>query len=974
MDVPRFGPRLMDSHGKHMAKLKTVKLHRFVDKHRERARCVNALYVSTGEPDGGIDRVVEQMSVWGYTHKVNDIKKDSVDMSDPDGMSQACYDADVLIVGSSKKKELTARHVLSLVRAGWFGIMPQWDVLWYGLNDYVPEGGPDMFELGPVCTGSDFAMDAISMLHAHIRRRDDWAARQGCMRLLRGEVVGGLVRLSRDVSRPGSDVVKAFKKKLTSDGIDGELDTKMLFTALEMLENGFKYGISKASMAPNAVLEKLHILGGGPKKLRSEHRRPLDPPNDPYPTDSHSVEKWAQWMVHTVLLWMRMYGIERVWYDWHKSVVGRQPEKSLLDSVKQWPELEQNLAGKSFGFRWQAMVTALLDVRGVNVIGVECENPTGHKCGCSCLGCTGNTCLCGCTLCAGNGGYDVDVKVRIGSLDVPMQVGSFEGALNHDADVIHPISSTPYGTTGGSVDTDTVSERDTKRIREKLRQTPPGGIALMIDPVAGGMKWEPNVDWWYGGVKDKCLVLLDISNKTSTIYHSAPGPLVDAAIQVCRALGSGEPTITRIQSWPGSGECPPFCPDTVEGLKTAIQQDPDKWAADVTGALYYPEYVSAYCDSMKDLRGLVPTIRHAVNKYKESGRNWRWEAALTKSLDTLKDILAESLEQVPIPELVDAARSLHNMLWDLDAVKSEDEYTSHSILMIPERPHLYTLDNMVRIVGMLGADAPPETLEALTAVARFEKREDGKGYRIVLGTRLNMLVDKQPEWYAENEALLFGASDGLDVDLMGAYMMNNIGWRPIMEKYPHLAREAVRNASKDRDDNRMYVFMSCVLSGIKGYGMKDSIRFLSDVGAFGVAVSVCAWLVNDEANHPNNKARYYKACIRFWETALECAPDQAGKFGVMEFADSIKNDDWKRLMLRSCGLADGNISRPTSVVMRATDGEFDDSSAQIMELVLRAQPQIISDLAVQHALSMVPDDMRKPLLDKAGLAVVDVDA
>ena len=976
MDVPRFGPRFnMDSHMRHMEKLKTVKMYRFVDNCRERARCMNVLYVGTEEPDEGIDRVVKQMSVWGYTHKVNDVKKDSVDMSDTDGMFQACYDADVLIVGSSKKKELTARHVLSLVRAGWFGIMPQWDVLWYGLNDYVPEGGPDMFEMGPVCTGSDFAVEAISLLHAHVRRRDDWAARQGCMRLLWGEMVGGLARLSGTVSRPGSDVVKAFKEKLTSDGMGDELDAKMLFTALEMLENGYRYGISKAWMAPDTVLRELPLLGGGPKKLRKGHRRPLNPPNDPYPIDSHSIEKWAYCMAHTTLLWMKEYGVERVWTDWHRSVVGTPPSESLLDSIRQrpeWSELETQLTRKLFGYRWQAMVTVLLDVRGINVVGVECESPTGHKCGCGCPGCAGNTCLCGCDICAGSGGYDIDVKVRMGSLDVPMQVGTFEGALNRDADVVHPISSSPYGMTGGSVDTDTVSERDTRRIREKLRQTPPGGMALVIAPMSGGMDREPNVDWWYGGVKDKCLVLLDVSNRKSEIYHSAPEPLVDAAIRVCRALGSDEPTITSIQSWPGPGECPPFCPDTVEGLKAAIRRDPDKWAADVTGALYYPEYVSAYCGSMEELegskvlRGLVPTIQHTVDKYRETGQSSGWETALTKSLDALNSILNESLEQVPAPELVDAARALHNMLWDLDAVKSEDEYASHSMLMIPERPHLYILDNMVRIVDRLGADTPPEILEALTTVARFGKREDGKGYRIVLGTRLGVLVSKQSKWYEENESLLFGASDGLGVDLMGAYMMNNRGWQPIMEKYPHLAREAVRNASVDRGDNRMYVFMSCVLSDIKGYGMKDSIQFLSDAGALGVAVSVCAWLVNNEAGRPDNEAKYYNACIRFWETALECVPEQAGKFGAIEFADSIKNDDWKRLMLRSCQLADGNMVRPTGVVMRATDGGFDETCARIVELVLRAQPQIASDLAVRHALSVVPEDRLKSLLDVLG--------
>ena len=824
MDIPRFGPKLdMDSHVKHTGAFKTVKMYRFVDECRERARCVNVLHASTVESDKGMEYVVERMKVWGYALKINDVKKD---MSDRDGMLQACYDADMLIVGSSKKKTKSgaARYVLNLVRGGWFGIMPQWDVLWYGLNEYVPEGGPEMFGSGPVCSGCDFAADAVSMLHAHIRRRDDEAAMRGCMDLLWGEVMGSVAVLYRTVSESGRGIVEAFRKELTAEGINGEHpDVKMLFIALKILENGHRSGLSTALMVPDDVVEELQLLGGA-EELRKGHRLPLDPPNDPYPTDSHSIEKWAYCMAHTVLQWTKEYGVERVWADWHKSVVGRPPEKSLFDSVKQWPELAEKLNLKPSGFKWQAMVTAMLGAQGVKVLGAEYEKNDGPKCECKCHVCASDKataqtkpaprvagptdcrkagllrgerdkCLCGCVHCSGSGWHDVDVKVRVGCLDVPIQIDSFEGAVNHDDDVFQTTSSTPYGMTGGFVDMRTARERDTNHIREKLRQTPPGGIALVLYPILGGMGIDPNVDWWYGGVKEKCLVLLDVNNKESRIYHSASEQLVNAARHVCHALGSGEPTITLIQARPGPGKCPPFCPDTTTGLVKAIQLDPDAWAADVTGALYYPEYVSAYCYSMKDLGGLVPAIRHAVDRYVESRGcedNNSWWRAIHDSLNALNNIPHESLGQVPVHELVKAASALRGVARDLDTVKSGDGYASRSILEIPKRPHLYALHNMARIVGKLGNDAPPETLETLTAAAKFGKREDGTGYRIVLGAMLNVLVHNQKKWYAENESLLFGAPDGLDVDLMGSYMMNNIGWQPIMEKYPQLAREAVR--------------------------------------------------------------------------------------------------------------------------------------------------------------------------------------
>ena len=1005
MGIPKFGPRLdADSHRNHMKAFKTSKMYRFVDECRKRARCVNVLHLSTEESDKGMDPVIDRMNMWGYALKENEVNTGSIDMSDRDGMLQACYDADILIVGSSKNKAKSgdAGYMLGLVCDGWFGIMPHWDVLWYGLNDYTPEGGPEMFGVGPVCSGCDFTVDAVSMLHAHIRRRDDEAAMRGCMDLLWGEVMVGMARLSREVSESGKYIVEAFREKLTSDGLnDKHLDVKMLVMSLKMLENGRRSGLSTAFMVPEDVAEDMQHLGGGAEELRKSHRRPLDPPNDQYPTDSHAIEKWAYCMAYTAMQWVKEYHIVRVWTDWHEHMVGRPPGKNLFESVKQWPELEEKLKQRPSGFRLQAMVTAMLHAGGVDVLGAECEKNNGPKCECTCQTCasdktdgqtkpashaTGPTdcrqagllgserdsCLCGCDNCSGHGWHDVDVKVNVCGLDVPIQIGSFEGSMNHDKDVFQTTSSTPYGMTGGFLDTRTARERDTERIRKKLRQTPPDGIALIIDFTQYGMDVEPNVGWWYGGVRDKCMVLLDVKNKKSRIYHSAPKQLVDAAKQVCSALGSDEQTIHHIQARPGPGKCPPFCPDTIEGLVNAMKRDPVIWVADVTGALRYPEYVSAYCNSVKGLdglRGLVSAIGHAVDTYMESKGcedNRSWLRAIHDSLNALNDLLNDSLERMHVSELAAAVCVLRDVVWKLDVEKSEYVYTSRSILAIHEKPHLDALHSMVRIVGKLGNDAPPETLKTLTDIAKLGKWEDGTGYRIILGAMLNTLASSQPKWYAENEPLLFGAPDGLDVDLMGAYMLHNIGWRPIMEKYPQLARKAVLDAGAERGDNRMYVFMTYVLNGIKGYDMKDSILFLSEAGILGVAVSVCAWLVNNEAERTGNDMKLCKAAIRFWETALECVPEQAGEFGSMWLAKPAMKDRWNELMLKTCELSEGGIAQPVHVAARVFDDGYHESGMKVLELILRAKPETVGDLAVRHTLNQMPEDEYKTLSRKLG--------
>lgn len=847
MYVPEFEPRLDPRiHDKHMGRIGTVTLHRFTDESRARARHVNILHVSTGGPDHRILRVAEQMRSWGYSHAHGDVKKDCLDASDPRGLLRACRDADILIVGSSKNRESAARYLLNMVGDGWFGIMPHWDVLWYGLNGdgkgrrarrksangkngHMPEGGPSMFGIGPVRTGPEFVLDAVAMVHAHIRRREDTSAILDCMRSLWNEVSASLSALAA-CGVPQKAGIAAH----------GGAPAKSPAGAAALRKSpGFGTG-GAAGMEPLlGALKTLESCGGGRGAL---------------PAGGRAAEKHAYRMAHALLRWIVDCRAESGWAGWRGRAVGELPKESLLDSVRrrhEWPKLEECLAAHVPGFRLQAMVTELLAAQGIPVTGVECSRPERdhHGCGCNCGGCAGAHCMCGCTICAGNGGYDVDLMVVADRLDVPIQVGSFgcaQGATGR---------ARPRGW-------------DTERIRKKLRQTPPMGMALMICTTPGCADMKPSVNWWYGGVKDKCLALLDASGGKSVIYHSAPKVLVDAAAMVCRALGSGAPAVTRVVPRPGRGECPHFCPDTVEGMVEGMRWNPGRWAADVTGALRYSEYVGAYCNNMTDLAGLAPAVKHAAETYAKHGGEWG--RALDGSLDALDTVLGG---RRAAPGLADAARALHGALLSLDAERSRNGHAGGHDADAREGRLLRILDCMARTVCRLGAGAPPEVLEALTAAAK-----GGAGRRAVLGARLGELAAKQPEWYAKNERLLFGASNGLGKDLMGT-MMDCRAWQPAMEKYPHLAYAAAPGVvNGSAGGSRMRVLMEYVLNGIRGYDdMGKTVRFLADAGALGAAAEECARLAGKDA-------RYRRAYARLRRAVRECAPEHVGEFVVVKAA------------------------------------------------------------------------------------------
>ena len=247
--------------------------------------------------------------------------------------------------------------------------------------------------------------------------------------------------------------------------------------------------------------------------------------------------------------------LEKWWDVVFMSTNGKKPTVRLTKLVKsKWPKLyDMAMKRQQEGIWVQAVVTSLLDQSGVEVVDTEGD------CDCvECVACERH-----------DRPHDVDVLAKLVGHEVPMQVGVVGGARLHDDDVVDK----KYG----SVDTKTANERDTKRVRHKIRQTPPGGITLLVTTVVV----SPGDDWWYESSDGRCVVLW--RNDSGLIYYGVGG-CVNAAEELCRMLGCKD-IYTRFvkprhSQNPKHEKCLQFQPDTADGLAAAVRKDTKKWTDD----------------------------------------------------------------------------------------------------------------------------------------------------------------------------------------------------------------------------------------------------------------------------------------------------------------------------------------------------------------------------------------------------------
>ena len=634
--------------------------------------------------------------------------------------------------------------------------------------------------------------------------------------------------------------------------------------------------------------------------------------------------------------------VEAWWDEFFMSITGKKPTRQLAELVEsKWPKLYGKMYAKP-GFTWQAGVTGLLDQSGVDVVDVERD--------------------CDCAECAGrkpeDSPHDVDVLVKLGEHEVPIQVGIVHGARIHDM---------MWWTRYGAVGTKTANERDTKRIHKKIRQTPPGGITLLATTIMV----SPSDDWWYEGMDRKCVALW--ANDSCSIYYGAESR-VEVTKELCKTLGYGYVYLQSVQ--PRRSPNPKhekrlgFSPKTANGLANAVRDHVKRWTADpdyVIGVLYYPEYARAYFDGLRRADGsvrtdgLVDIMRHVVERHEEAASEKAvdkedWRRSVSDALWTLKDLLSNNSVEFSANTLAETCR----MLQDVASRRYDDQVGSTlSYNEIDARLHLWALFCLTyAVIYRLRDGTPPNILKTLTDAARLDG-QDGREHRIVLGCALLAgLRQAIPGWYAENESVLFGkdSPDGMNSVLMRVCSHVEEPVRigiayPVfdaqtMEKYHSLVLEALDGEMQDirrwesetgnrgRRSNLVGHFMRQVLYGSPGYEIVDSVRSLSRIGPDTVSIAghECGFLIHDE----NTDEELVERAVQFWEAVLDSSPEPAALygFGWGAFVKSIDQDAWERLMLRTCEAAGGRVEDHYGVIDRAlSGGNPTEDGKRIIELI-----------------------------------------
>lgn len=559
--------------------------------------------------------------------------------------------------------------------------------------------------------------------------------------------------------------------------------------------------------------------------------------------------------------------------------------------------------------------------------------------------------------------YDADIWVGCDGKEVPVQVGVREGELARkvsDATVclgeeIQPNEAvSKFGGTGMGYG----KKPDFTALCEKLEQVPPGGVVLWVFFKEGlpGSNPIPLKECYGEPMDEKCVIVWVPDEGKAVIHHNNTGFDLTLARKLCTALDVAE---SAEQS------------DSEASLTEDYARD------DVEGALRHLAFMSEYlgrrsASAVVPTNDLVPILRHIVGMYKKSAAEnaddgEKWRRYVSKALSMLEDMTKDKADNIKLDLSVWV--EICHILQDIASIRrdGDDDYVCKSLWIdeIDERLHLKALFCLTYVVIYRLRDrTPSEVLETLTAAAKLGGQE-GTEHRIVLGFALMVgLRSAIPDWYAENESLLFGndSPDGmnstlvrvcsyegtpirtdtahpvLDVQIMEKY--HEVVLRALDEEMRHVREWESETGNRVERNNLVRHFMRHVLHDSCGYGIKDSVRDLAHIGpdAVSLAGHECGSLIMDE----NTEEGLVERAVQFWEAVLDSSPEPAALygFGWWEVVKSVDQDTWERLMLRTCEAAGGSVENPVMVINRASsDGNPTKSGIRIIELIQRKLSQ-----------------------------------
>ena len=296
-DTPIFGSGLDLDQLKQLVPDFDAEMFRFTGNSMTTSKHLNILHFGTDldKVRHETDRIISFMTEKGFEHK-------------RDKNPASLNDADMIIMGSDADHSKGADAVANAIMLGRNGLMPYWDVLWYG-TDYTPKQIVTSI-MSPLCSGPAFATDGLCLIHAHIRRYDDipmYDAFVSIMILIEGY----MDKIMGTWERSANEQIKKFKKRVKCDEHSGN-DADLFFAALDVVRHYRNFAVHSFVGMPNEdkkQIEKLTDLPVTFEELARTYDRPFKLPAllSNAPMDERTFVKRQFCISRMALVWIAKY-------------------------------------------------------------------------------------------------------------------------------------------------------------------------------------------------------------------------------------------------------------------------------------------------------------------------------------------------------------------------------------------------------------------------------------------------------------------------------------------------------------------------------------------------------------------------------------------------------------------------------------------------------------------------------------------
>ena len=413
-------------------------------------------------------------------------------------------------------------------------------------------------------------------------------------------------------------------------------------------------------------------------------------------------------------------------------------------------------------------------------------------------------------------------------------------------------------------------------------------------------------------------------------------------------------------------------------LSDSVKRNTDKWIEypiRIIKTLQHPTYITFYFDGISNADGsldacadrLIQAVRFAhthpwqIMPLGQSPLEYDidWQNTDMAGINLIRTLIGKNVQMndesmSDVWKLVCESASYESTESSMQASDSFDQSSSIDSMSDIDTPRKSAIDTMPRLIQYAkdnNHDIPKHVLEMLTALLLLTG-QNGAECRSVLASSVHLLRSSIPNWFEQNEPLLFGhkapeslAQLSLDAHLKYGYQDENI-----LKKYKKGVLDAVRNDVERALDHLMLgMFLK-----IDGYDQDSLVKDLARMGAKYVSLAgTCSARLLWNTPDPDSILQG----VSLWRCVLDSSPcpEALAGYGMWAHVSVLEQRKWEDLTLRTCKQAKGKLEWTDEIAKRVDSAEeITDSGLKILKWTIQSDLLFSDkDLVAEHVLNVL---------------------